>query len=380
MVCIGVYWQCAHTYTMYHNSITYNMYHNSITYTQNGVHVTCTQYVRLLYTHTLTHIHTPSHTYVQYVKLVIYTCPHTHRALATLGHTHNAFMMVCTMTIMMMTHDHSAGQTIAILFVDTSPTPPPHITHTPTPQAALHDMVARVRNYTTQGIANVIWGGGVLGVDPGLVVQPVVDLVIMRLPEFANQELSNLLLGLAKMQIFEPDLVEVCVYGGWWGWVVDRGCGRTCMYLSTGMLLCCMCTHHSFEHTHIHTHTHTFTSPQAILRESLRPARLPLHTLQGIANLCWSLAYMRYHDDVFFGKIAQQLGRRVSLMGPYELSTVLWSLAKLDVKLSPRLLQPLLQQADVLLEVCVVWVKGAWLLCCMVVYMMMVVCIVMIIA
>lgn len=102
--------------------------------------------------------------------------------MATLGHSDTAFMTV------------RAG---------------PPTTVTCCSQAALGDMVSRLPVYSTQGIANVLWAGGALGVAPGPVLRPVVPALIARMAEFSSQELSNVLLGLAKMQVFEPTLVQV---------------------------------------------------------------------------------------------------------------------------------------------------------------------------
>ena len=78
------------------------------------------------------------------------------------------------------------------------------------PQIIAEAVIARLPEFSTQGIGNVSWGFSAVGHYHKDMFSLIAREIPPHLSQFLPQELSNVLLGFARFGHLDPGLLKVC--------------------------------------------------------------------------------------------------------------------------------------------------------------------------
>ncbi|KAA6419711.1 MAG: hypothetical protein FRX49_10435 [Trebouxia sp. A1-2] len=174
-------------------------------------------------------------------------------------------------------------------------------------QEAAHYIAQHLQGWSPQTIANIVWAYGKLSVcHHGLMsaaAQSITSIVPAgkgraehaRLEDFKAQEVSNVTHAFAKLGIYNTDVLE------------------------------------------------------AIEQEMSKPERLRDSTTQGIANVMWSFATLRFYPARFMTAACVALEHRLQHCNDQELSNCLWAVARLAHHPGPNLMIRFCEALDTLL-------------------------------
>ena len=91
---------------------------------------------------------------------------------------------------------------------------------------------------------------------------------------------------------------------------------------------------------------------QAVEQEMSKPERLRDSTTQGIANIMWSFATLRFYPPRFMTAACVALEHRLQECNDQELSNCLWAVARLAHHPGPNLMTRFCQALDALVLLC----------------------------
>mmetsp|Transcript_11288 Transcript_11288/g.32009 ORF Transcript_11288/g.32009 Transcript_11288/m.32009 type:complete len:593 (+) Transcript_11288:1550-3328(+) len=170
-----------------------------------------------------------------------------------------------------------------------------------------------LNDYEPQNFANIVWGFGKLGYDPGSAIDYLAREIGFRLPAFSSQELFNTVWGLAKLRRQpEGDLLEL----------LGTEAARRVNEFTTQELGNTAWAYARLERPH-----------PALFRALTAAAapRLPSFQLQHLVNLLWALSQLQHEAPELLPKLVDELRSRVGDMRGQHLAMCLRSMVLLRV-------------------------------------------------